>query len=333
MYPSLNTLTVDGKFGAGTAAAVRRFQSYFGLTSDGVVGRTTWNKLYEVYNDIANRLLTASLRPGEYPGVLRQGSTGTAVRELQFYLYLMSAYESSIPAVSIDGSFGAATENAVRAYQRFAKLTVDGVVGRTTWNSLYGKASILRVSGPVVTLKRLPYPGTPLAVGATGDAVLYYNLLLQRIAYYFDSVESPPLSDRYTDETAASTRSAQALLDLPETGVADAETWTAVEALSLQLAAVSPNPDRDAGQADAYPGRAMKEGSVGPDVGQIEQWLNGRYMRICGEDYVTENFRFGPKETEGVRAAQERADLLVTGTVNEETWDALRAQSCECEEG
>lgn len=168
VYPSLNTLTVDGKFGAGTAAAVRRFQSYFGLTSDGVVGRTTWNKLYEVYNDIANRLLTASLRPGEYPGILRRGSTGTAVRELQFYLYLMSAYESSIPAVSIDGSFGAATENAVRAYQRFAKLTVDGVVGRTTWNSLYGKASILRVSGPVVTLKRLPYPGTPLAVGATG---------------------------------------------------------------------------------------------------------------------------------------------------------------------
>lgn len=333
VYPSLNTLTVDGKFGAGTAAAVRRFQSYFGLTSDGVVGRTTWNKLYEVYNDIANRLLTASLRPGEYPGILRRGSTGTAVRELQFYLYLMSAYESSIPAVSIDGSFGAATENAVRAYQRFAKLTVDGVVGRATWNSLYGKASILRVSGPVVTLKRLPYPGTPLAVGATGDAVLYYNLLLRRIAYYFDSVESPPLSDRYTDETAVSTRSAQALLDLPETGVADAETWTAVEALSLQLAAVSPNPDRDAGQADAYPGHAMKEGSVGPDVGQIEQWLNGRYMRNCGEDYVAENFRFGPKETEGVRAAQERADLLVTGTVNEETWAALRAQSCECEEG
>lgn len=333
VYPNLNTLTVDGKFGAGTAAAVRRFQSYFGLTSDGVVGRTTWNKLYEVYNDIANRLLTASLRPGEYPGILRRGSTGTAVRELQFYLYLMSAYESSIPVVSIDGSFGAATENAVRAYQRFAKLTVDGVVGRATWNSLYDKASILRVSGPVVTLKRLPYPGTPLAVGATGDTVLYYNLLLQRIAYYFDSVESPPLSEQYTDETAASTRSAQALLDLPETGAADAETWTAVEALSLQLAAVSPNPDRDAGQADAYPGRAMKEGSVGPDVGQIEQWLNGRCMRNCGEDYVTENFRFGPKETEGVRAAQERADLLVTGTVNEETWAALRAQSCECEEG
>lgn len=111
-----------------------------------------------IYNDIANRLLSPNLRPGEYPGVLRNGSTGTAVRELQFYLYLMSAYQSSIPSVSIDGRFGAATEAAVRAYQRFAGLTVDGIVGRKTWDSLYGKASALRSSGPVVTLKRLPYP-------------------------------------------------------------------------------------------------------------------------------------------------------------------------------
>ncbi len=58
VYTSLESVTVDGKFGAGTAAAVRRFQRYFGLTADGVVGRTTWNKLYEVYNDIANKLLS-----------------------------------------------------------------------------------------------------------------------------------------------------------------------------------------------------------------------------------------------------------------------------------
>ena len=63
VYTSLANVTVDGKFGAGTAAAVQRFQRYFGLTADGVVGRTTWQKLYEVYNDIANRLLSPSLRP------------------------------------------------------------------------------------------------------------------------------------------------------------------------------------------------------------------------------------------------------------------------------
>ena len=331
VYSRLNDLTVDGTFGAATTAAVKRFQTYFGLTSDGVVGRTTWNKLYEVYNDIANKLLSSSLRPGEYPGILRRGSSGTAVRELQFYLYLLSAYESSIPAVGIDGSFGAATENAVRAYQRFAGLTVDGIVGRATWESLYGKASALRSSGPVVTLKRLPYPGQPLTVGSEGSDVLYYTILLRRIAYYFESVEAPPLATVYTGETAAATRSAQALLSLPETGIADAETWTAVEALSLQLATGMPNPDRDAARGMAYPGRAMKEGSVGPDVMQIEQWINGRANLCCGEGFVRDNSSFGPAETVAVKAAQARAGLHQTGTVDRATWAALRAQSCACD--
>ena len=327
VYSRLNNVTVDGVFGSSTAAAVRRFQTYFGLTSDGVVGRTTWNKLYEVYNDIANRLLSPSLRPGEYPGVLRNGSTGTAVRELQFYLYLMSAYQSSIPSVSIDGRFGAATEAAVRAYQRFAGLTVDGIVGRKTWDSLYGKASALRSSGPVVTLKRLPYPGTPLTVGTDSSAVLYYTLLLQRIAYYYDSVASPALSSQYTQETANATASAQELLGLPATGVADAETWTAVEALSLQLAAFTPNPDRHPGQGPDYPDRAMKEGSVGADVRLIEGWLNDRSQLYCEEDYVADNASFGPEDTAAVKDTQRRASLEPNGVVDRPTWAALRAQS------
>ncbi len=61
---------------------------------------------------------------------------------------------------------------------------------------------------------------------------------MQRIAYYFSSVEAPPLADRYTDETATATRSAQQLLGLEQTGIAD-QTATRFEddlqAATLQL--------------------------------------------------------------------------------------------------
>ena len=90
VYSNLNNVTVDGNFGSATTAAVKRFQTYW-PDQRRCGGPTTWNKLYEVYNDIANNCCRPACAPGEYPGVLRKGSSGTAVRELQFYLYLMSA--------------------------------------------------------------------------------------------------------------------------------------------------------------------------------------------------------------------------------------------------
>ena len=235
VYTSLNNPTVDGVFGPSTKRAVQAFQRYFGLTADGIVGRTTWNKLREVYTDIANDLLSSSLRPGDFPGTLRRGSTGRAVRELQYYLYIMHSYNSSIPLVSIDGVFGAGTESAVKAFQRSAGLTVDGTVGRATWDNLYAQVNRLRLSGPAVTMTRMEYPGSPLRVGSTGAAVLYYSILLARIAYYYDTVTSPGITYIYTPAMADDTRSLQRLLGLPETGTVDADTWTAAEALGLDL--------------------------------------------------------------------------------------------------
>lgn len=327
VYSALNDVGVDGIFGPSTTAAVKKFQSYFGLASDGIVGRATWSKLYEVYNDAANDLLAPNLRPGDYPGVLRVGSSGRAVRELQFYLYILSAYQSSIPAVSIDGRFGPSTEASVRAYQKFAGLTVDGIVGRATWDSLYKRASQLRQSGPVIVFERQPWPGAPLQEGSEGPSVLYYTVILQRIGYYFDSVQSLPLSNRYTPETVVATRSLQALLNLPVTGIVDQETWAAAEALGLQLAAFTPSGDRNAALGSQYPGYALGEGSIGPEVEQIARWLNQRAAVYCGDPFVEQSPDFTAALAAAVKAAQGRAGLLETGTVGRMTWNALRQQS------
>lgn len=64
--------------------------------------------------------------------MLRRGSTGSAVRQLQRKL-----------GVTVDGIFGRVTEQAVKDFQRKNGLQVDGIVGPKTKSALYGAANSL----------------------------------------------------------------------------------------------------------------------------------------------------------------------------------------------
>jgi putative chitinase len=62
--------------------------------------------------------------------VLRRGSTGAAVGDLQAMLSKLKF------ALAIDQDFGAATELAVMRFQGDKKLTADGIVGKETWDAI-----------------------------------------------------------------------------------------------------------------------------------------------------------------------------------------------------
>ena len=80
---SIPSVTVDGSYGSGTAAAVRAFQRRFGLTADGICGEATWNAVYNQFRSIQ----VDNGIPNAYPGTpLRQGDKGQNVRLVQFWL-------------------------------------------------------------------------------------------------------------------------------------------------------------------------------------------------------------------------------------------------------
>lgn len=62
---------------------------------------------------------------------LRKGDRGEDVKTLQTALNA-NGYDCG----KVDGIFGTKTQKAVKAYQKAHALTVDGIVGRQTWNSL-----------------------------------------------------------------------------------------------------------------------------------------------------------------------------------------------------
>lgn len=143
-YPAIPAITDEaGVFGDSTRAAVTKFQSIFNLGADGVVGKSTWYKISNLYTAVT-RLAEldsegSSLGIGTVPpsSVLRQGSRGQDVITLQYLLNVISEYYPGISSVSQDGIFGGGTKQAVTAFQRQMGLTADGVVGPSTWNALY----------------------------------------------------------------------------------------------------------------------------------------------------------------------------------------------------
>ena len=147
-YPAIPKLaTVDGIYGSRTEASVRAFQEIFGLTPDGIVGKATWYALVRLYTAVTR--LSELRSQGqqfysvnwEYPDALVQGARGEKVRLLQYMLAVLAEYIDEIPTVTIDGIFGPATAETVRAAQRWLGLPVTGTVNAVTWDEIYDQYS------------------------------------------------------------------------------------------------------------------------------------------------------------------------------------------------
>lgn len=170
-YPAISRIyPVDGIFGEQTERSVISFQRIFNLTPDGIIGKATWYQMVRLYvgvNDLAeleSQGQTFYRVNWQGSETLQEGNTGQNVRQLQYMLQVVSDYISTVPAVTIDGIFGPATQAAVIAYQRHAGLTPDGIVGTNTWQSLYNQVSGILSSKETAGLQ---YPGQPLRLGSS----------------------------------------------------------------------------------------------------------------------------------------------------------------------
>ena len=187
-YPAIPAITDQaGVFGESTRAAVTKFQSIFNLSPDGIVGKSTWNKLSYLYASVT-RLAEldsegTSLGIGTVPpsSVLRLGSSGQDVITLQYLLNVAAEFNSTIPAPKQDGNFGSGTQQSVMAFQRAAGLTPDGIVGPRTWQVLYNT-----YLGANNVIPPTTNPGVIQYVVRSGDTLW---LLAQRYGTTVDAIK------------------------------------------------------------------------------------------------------------------------------------------------
>ena len=145
--PSLSLLPLDGVFGPETTAAVKAFQTYYGLPPTGTVALPTWDMLDRIYTETVSTLgenYTGG-RAKLYPGFfLSEGMEGQEVRDLQSYLSFIADINTAIPKIPVTGYFGSATRNAVETFQRLFGIPVNGAVGPITWYTIAREYDNLR---------------------------------------------------------------------------------------------------------------------------------------------------------------------------------------------
>ena len=117
--------TVDGSYGGGTSDAVKKYQRAAGLRVTGVAGPCTQRLLYNSAGET-----------GSY-SKLQMGSSGSAVKRLQYALYELKYYDGDIT-----GTYDNKTENAVMAFQEVNGLFIDGIAGQDTQRRLYSSKAV-----------------------------------------------------------------------------------------------------------------------------------------------------------------------------------------------
>lgn len=131
---------------------------------------------------------------------LRYGHTGYPVRFLQFELHKLNFYYETI-----DGHYGASTQEAVKRFQELYEIKADGIAGEQTLEKL----------NEVILQPRPPF----YSVGDEGPEVKQLQTKLQKLRFYSGLVDG-----KFETVTEASVKAYQKKFNFDADGLATDET-------------------------------------------------------------------------------------------------------------
>lgn len=159
--------------------------------------------------------------------ILRVGSQGTDVTELQSTLKLLGYY-----AGAVNGVFEESTGQAVKRFQAAAGISADGVVGSETWNRLFPTSEPVAVNpaprqpAPVESRRPEPAPTGEFPIlrrGARGEAVRGLQSRLRAIGVYSGEIDGV-----FGPGTEEAVKAAQSKFGLEADGIVGGATWGAI---------------------------------------------------------------------------------------------------------
>lgn len=298
------TAAIDGLFGRTTEGAVKTFQRAVLLPDSGVVNLQTWQAL-ENYQPPAP--------PPEPPPALQLGSGLDSPQLLDRVKALQTLLQTKgflPPEAAIDGLFGAMTENAVKAFQSAANLTVDGIVGEKTWEALENYQPPQPESQrPVLQL------GAGMDSPELRDSVRLLQTWLQEKQFL---AADSAIDGFFGKMTESAVKVFQKTTNLVANGIVEQSTWQALEAYTppVVMPGEAPTGDRP----------VLKLGS-GLDTPELQEDVKALQMKLQDLEFlssvaVIDGF-FGANTENAVKNFQFVVGLPQDGVVTAAVWSAL----------
>jgi peptidoglycan hydrolase-like protein with peptidoglycan-binding domain len=139
---------------------------------------------------------------------LKKGAKGQAVKDLQEALKALG-----LSPGAVDGTFGAKTEDAVKAFQKLYGLEVDGIVGPITW----------------LNIDEADQSEPLLKNGSKGLPVRRLQKRMQLAGFAI-----PEVNGRFGPKTEAAVKALQKQAGLAVDGHVGPKTWAVVNSLESE---------------------------------------------------------------------------------------------------
>lgn len=152
------------------------------------------------------------------------GSTGIGVNKMQAYLNMFQEKGFITTKLAQDGDYGPKTANAVREFQAYSTLPINGQINDATWTAIVNKLRELQIVTNVPVASRSFY----LTKGNQGLEVFKMQEYLNEIAAKNSCLRPVPMDAMYGDRTAATVSQFQYLYDLNIDGNIGKATWDAI---------------------------------------------------------------------------------------------------------
>ncbi|MFX4271387.1 L,D-transpeptidase family protein [Propionibacteriaceae bacterium Y1685] len=120
---------ITENYGEATTTAVKGFQEKRKLPATGEVDQKTWDALVKMTKQPTHDEMYNILRPGK--AILKQGSTGAKVKELQARLKQVGWFSGNVTE-----NYGSQTATAVKGFQAKRAIPQTGEVDQRTWDRL-----------------------------------------------------------------------------------------------------------------------------------------------------------------------------------------------------